>query len=266
MPVASAATRRVVLAHSDQILAVRARVLAFADHQWRSLGSWRDADAAAFTDRVVPVILAGQRQTASLTDSYLATLARATVGSGRVVGVPSEVATGARGIAPEIVYQRPFNTVRFLLSEGRSLVDAVEQGRQRLGKIGATDLQLARTHAARFVMQGDERVVGFRRVVSGGDPCALCEIAATQRYHSEDLLPIHPGCSCDVEPIYGTKDPGSIIDADGLAGVKDSLAERGLSTSSAPSDLRQEVKVREHGEIGPVLTQADHNFRGPDNL
>lgn len=43
-------------------------------------------------------------------------------------------------------------------------------------------------------------IVGYERVPDGG-ACVLCLTAAGQRYHSDDLMPIHDKCGCGVEPL-----------------------------------------------------------------
>jgi hypothetical protein len=116
--------------------------------------------------------------------------------------------------------------------------------------MGSTDIQLARTHASRSVLARKQRVVGYRRVLSGSPSCDLCAEASTQRYSKEDLLPIHPGCSCDVEPIYGSSDPGTIADDQAI-----------------PDNAGQvSGTVQQHGEIGPVLAVKGQAFTGPDDL
>uniref|UniRef100_UPI001D0D1143 hypothetical protein n=1 Tax=Klebsiella pneumoniae TaxID=573 RepID=UPI001D0D1143 len=63
-----------------------------------------------------------------------------------------------------------------------------------------TDLQLAKTHQARssFNRSG---VQFYRRVLTGNENCALCVIASTMRYRKNSLMPIHPGCDCDIDVI-----------------------------------------------------------------
>lgn len=175
---------------------IRERVLAAVVAVFRGLGSWRDADIERFTDTVLPVVLGAQRQTGTLTQAYLTALLADMTGD---IARPSaaDIATGAvlrKGVDPAEVYARPIRSVWKALAGSDGLTAAVDAGVLRLGQILATDLQLAKTYAARAVMSGDERVVGYRRVLTGRTSCALCLLASTQRYHRGDLMPIHPGC------------------------------------------------------------------------
>lgn len=104
-------------------------------------------------------------------------------------------------------------------------------------------------------MANNDNIVGYRRVPAGGNVCELCLTAATQRYHRDDLMPIHPGCSCDVEPLYGSEDPGQVIDL-----VTSDTGE------PAAVDNPSDVVVQDHGELGPVLAVRGQAFRGPDDL
>jgi hypothetical protein len=88
-----------------------------------------------------------------------------------------------------------------------------------------------------------QHVRRFTRHTRAG-ACNLCSLAAGQVYSSDKLMPIHDGCACTVVPVWGDDDlPGP--------------------DSQADERYEDEVAVREHGELGPVLTQADHHFRGP---
>lgn len=108
-----------------------------------------------------------------------------------------------RPVDPQDYYQRPIREVKWRLAQGKSLGEALDAGRRRAESIVLTDLQLAHTHTAReYIRRAAQAppgprgtIVGFRRVLSNRpNHCALCILASTQRYHREDLLPIHPGC------------------------------------------------------------------------
>jgi hypothetical protein len=123
-------------------------------------------------------------------------------------------------------------------------------GRRRLLGLVTTDLQLAKTHAAQWRQLRDDTVAGYRRILSGGDSCALCVLASDQRYTSGDLMPIHPGCHCDVAEIRGSLDPVQAPEPD--------LLEQ--------FDESQAITVRDHGEYGPTLTWRGQEFTGPDDI
>lgn len=273
---------RIVTAYGDRVAAVRAAVVAYVERAWGSLDSWREPDIDRFVAAVLPVVSAGQVQTASLTDAYLAMLESAVLG-GRVrpIGVsPVLVADDAlRGVPASEVYRRPGITVWTALSEGVPLRSAVERGLRRATGLAATDLQLAKTHTARRVLESKDHVVGHRRALKGARSCGLCIVAATQRYRKSELQPIHGGCDCGVIPIYADADPGQVIDPDTLGGVHALIAERfGAFNSGArkipgvkdpsgkPLQYRDVLVTHEHGELGPILGIRGQKFTGPSDI
>lgn len=246
-------------AYIATVTAVRARVQTFVSTLWGSLDGWRDADIERFAAAVVPIVLGGQRQVASLTDAYLAQLATLALGERvRPVGIPAAVATGARGVDARTVYTRPGLTVWNELSQGRPLEQAVKIAHDRAVVLAGTDLQLAKTHSAQFVIDRNDRVTGYERVPDG-NACELCLLASTQRYHSGDLMPIHDRCSCDVNPIFDTEDR-HVIDPDLL----DRLNAGDLEEARAL--VADRLAVHEHGELGPVLAVKGQAFTGPDDF
>jgi hypothetical protein len=85
-------------------------------------------------------------------------------------------------------------------------------------------------------------------------------VASTQRYHKGDLLPIHPGCDCGEMPLYGTDDPGQIINQQRLDATHEAVEARfGEFDRSAREIDYRNIMVADHGEMGPVLTWKKHN-------
>ncbi len=194
---------------------------------------------------------------------------------GDAAGAPIEpVATARlpRPVPPEETFHRPWVTYYTALSKGLAPTIARTQARHRMSDLAATDLQLVRRQALSDTLQtAPERVVGYRRVLGPGENCGLCITASTQRYHRATLLPIHSHCGCGIEPIIGTRSPPTVIDRDRLEVVTDALGDDPY-TRSALSRIRLDVDdlptvvVRDHGELGPVLTNSRHVFTGPDDL
>lgn len=246
---------------------LRDRLISFVLDAFDSLGSYRDADAALFIERVLPTVLAAQQTMGQITDAYLSAMIADMVG-GAAAPVGVQLDEALRGVPPDEVYHRPFVTAYTALSQGASYADAVGQARTRLLSITETDLQLARTHAARESMQRSGRVRFFRRELRNPGNCALCVIASTQRYRVENLLPIHPGCNCKPQPIVGDKDPGQIID-EALLREAHAAVEQGTGQSDAGGrspDYRDVIITREHGEYGPLLAVRRHEFTGPGDI
>jgi hypothetical protein len=256
--------------YGASVRSVWASVLGRVGQSWTGLGSWRDADALRFRRTTLPIILAGERQIATLTASYLEQLYRDLGERGPRVKLDLDAVTGQalRGVDPVDVYQRPFVEVYTALSEGEPLDVATERGAHRLETIAKTDLQLARTHTVREVADQQPAVEYTVRELQGEYDCALCMIASTQRYHKRDLAPIHPGCDCLVKTVKADFDPGQVIDEDRLERIHD-LVEEALGKADRGGravDYRKIIIAREHGEIGPVLGYRGQRFTGPDDI
>lgn len=250
--------------------AERARTIAYLERLWAGLPDFFDGTMTRFVATVVPVMDGIQRQAAVTTDAYIARAAGASDGDGGPIGVPAELSSteALRGVPAEDVWWRPATTVYRALGAGADLAAAGRQGLARAKSIAETDLQLARTHAGRHVMEQRHTVQGFRRVPRGGRSCALCLLAATQRYHKSALMPIHPGCHCTVLPIIGDIDPGHVIEKSQLDDVYASIAAYtgGKGRQLTREAYRTYVVEHEHGEIGPVLAPRGENWTSPSEL
>ncbi|WP_406324135.1 hypothetical protein [Streptomyces niveus] len=245
-------------------------VLGRAGRSWRDLGSWRGSDVRRFQRTSLPIILAGERQIASLTASYLEQLYRDVDRSAGRVSLDFDEVTGKalRGVDPEDVYERPFKDVWTGLSDGAGMDEALNRGDHRLTTLIKTDLQLARTHTFRAVTAQQDGVEYYIRELRGEYDCALCMIASTQRYHKKDLMPIHPGCDCEPKTVKADYDPGQIIDEERLERIHDLVEEAvGRSDRSGRAvDYRKIIVANDHGEIGPVLGFRGQRFTGPDDI
>jgi len=246
-----ATNRRLDAAYVAQVRAVRAKVEAFAQGRFGA-GQYRDVDLERFVAQVVPVVLAGRRQASSLTDAYLS----------RKLGIPARgpIDTDAlRGVAAAEVYSRPFVTVRTKLSEGLAFDAAVSAGSARLTDIALADMQLAKTHTSRAVYQA-AGVTRYVRTLTGSKNCALCYLASTQTYSTDQLLPIHPGCDCGTDVA-----PSGFDGTETLSATHEAVEDRlGASDSGGRAvDYRKQLIVREHGELGPLLAVKGQHFDGP---
>lgn len=196
--------RRIRLATSVSTAAARALALRYRDEQ-----------AALAT--VIPIVEAGQQQTAALVDAYMATKTfQVTGATATVLGIDHSRYTisALRGVPAPDVYRRAFNTITGRSADAQTL----ERAQAALDKLVRTDLQLAQTHAARDWMQkqaetatGDLKIVGYKRILTGPGPhCHLCELASTRIYFVADLMPIHEHCGCTVQPVWGHQDVKSV--------------------------------------------------------
>lgn len=250
--------------YGSSVRGVWTNVLGRVGQSFSGLGSWRDSDVRRFQRQALPVVLAGERQVAALTTSYLEQLYRDFADDTHRHGLDMDSVTGKalRGVDPAEVYRRPFKDLWTALSDDEPLDVAVERGANRLETLVKTDLQLARTHTVRAVAADMPRFQYTVRELQGEYDCALCIVASTQRYHKTDLAPIHPGCDCLVKTVTAEYDPGQIIDEEKLQQIHDAVkAALGQSDRSARAvDYRKILVTNDHGEIGPILGFAGQNF------
>lgn len=273
---------QVIVAYNRRDAQIRDRTVRALRLMWQSAGSWRTGDVDRLVARIVPAVEGAKRAVAGNTAAYAQAMAR--VQDDRDIPMalmPDQELRQVRGVDPEVVYRRPATQMYTALAGGASFPDALRQGVNRLASIVTTDLQLAKTHQERRSWQRG----GYRytiRTLTGRENCALCVIASTQRYTVEKLRPIHPGCDCGSRQISARHDPGQVIDQGLLDSVHDQIethlerpSDRGArdlgigktdSRGEEISDYTELVVVREHGEIGPLLTWRDQKFTSKDDI
>jgi hypothetical protein len=253
-----------IAGHQAAVAAVRAQVLAYVRLVWTAQGSYRTADVDRLVRLIVPRVQAGQLQVANLTAAYIASID--TVRTGRLVKpvlvTPTDVLDG-RGVPAAEVYRRPAVEVYTALAAGASYSDAVARGLTRLNSLAATDLQMSKVRQARTSYQAHGKSY-FRRVLNGGSNCGLCTIASTQRYRTDNLSPIHPGCDCGVDSLDASESREHVIDQALLdsthAEIEGTFGESFRDGRSLDYRL---IEIRQHGEIGDVLTWRGQHFDGP---
>lgn len=239
-----------------------------------ALGAWRDEDVARFLQQAVPLVEGGQRSLAALTSAFIAS--QATEALGRTIVPPAIRDRDAVNLRKDVdtadVYHRPFVTLYNALSAGKPFPDALKLAENRLAEIAEMDLQQTYASASRAVMKQlpeSVRPQFWRRVLTGLENCALCVIASTQRYRVENLNPIHPGCDCQVQQLYG-KDPGQVVEPALLEQVHNAVkqltgeADRG---GRAPDYRKLMVQMTpDHGELGPLLVRPRDKFTSAADL
>jgi hypothetical protein len=233
----SAESDALIRAYESANSQIRERVLAYALAVWGAASSFRDADVERIVAQIVPAVQAGQLQLAALTDAYVGRMA-SLAGVSYTASLDRSV-VAYRGVAASEVYRRPAVSIYTALANGTAYTDAVGEGLNRLTSIVSTDLQQARNRqASRSV--GSSGFQFYRRVLSGKEDCDKCRIASTNRYRKADLMPIHPGCDCGVEPL--------------------------VEFDPEPDPRAETVVVNMHGELGPTLGWAGEHFTGPSDL
>lgn len=210
---------------------------------WNGLPHYDQEQVDQFLTAALPITAAANHQAVLLTEAFLAkALARPPVG----VDAAQIIAGIRNGTTPAEVYHRSFVTVWAALGRGTPWAQAVKMGLDRATSAAATDVQLSFTHTLLAVGNADDQILGFERVPDDG-ACDFCIAASGQLYHSGDLMPLHNDCGCGVEPITAA----------------DTMANLPPAPSSFPGADGLQVAVRDHGELGPVLTNAADHFTGP---
>ena len=246
-------------AYDSQVHAIRQQITAFGQAYWDSLPHYRTSAVEDMIQAITPRVTAGQLRIADLTRAYLAQCARELGWKVVLPSIDQDEIRGARGVDPRVVYRRPAVDVYTALAAGKPLPQAAAEGRLRLTQLIGGDMQLAKVHASRQSMRGyPEEGQFYRRVLTGRENCALCVVASTQRYYRGDLLPIHPGCDCDVQPLPPGLAVNQVIDEGLLEQVHQITADRlGVSDRGGRNpDYRKLLTVSEHGEYGPTLSWA----------
>lgn len=258
---------------------ITAQMLVLLRGAWLAQKSTRSAaDRAAFQRHAESIIRAAQHTVVALQGAYLSRAAEIAGQTWKTATVSSSFLDTLRtGVDFSTEYERPFNQLYTALASGANYDQATQAGLTRLESLAKTDLQLAASRAGQQAVAkqpdagdtetGKPHVVGYQRVTTSGHPCALCLIASTQRYHVEDLMPIHPGCQCIVDPIWGTGYTPRVIDVALLKqvhqAIKDEFGAKNAAARTIPGtdiDYRDVLIVQHNGELGPVLAVRGQNW------
>lgn len=130
----------------------------------------------------------------------------------------------------------------------------------RLTSIVNDDIAAVARDEAQKVMAAAPKVIGYRRVIhpefSKTGTCGLCIVAASRFYSKSELMPLHDLCKCTISPLTKDRDLGLRLNDADLARI---YAAAG---STYADDLKRiKIRIREHGELGPILTQKGDSFR-----
>ena len=273
-------TNAILRAYHARVGALRDGTADRLEQIWYALPNYRDSNIDEFLGVIEPIVEASKQRTVQLTSAYHQQMA---VARGETP-IPTELISGAalaepRGVPNDVVYRRPANSLYTALADGLSVTQSVDRGATRLKSLATTDLQLVKTKQSQLSLQsGGYRF--YRRVLNGNKNCALCVIASTQRYHIEDLLPIHPGCQCTVDTVKADFDPGQVIDDELLEqvhaliseelgvesdrGARDVGLQKLIETPAGETklaDYTELIFTRQHGEYGPTLSFRSHEFQ-----
>lgn len=230
-------------AYQAELKRTRLAVVQRVSKNWKKLSSFRDDQVPGFLAATLPIVLAGQSRAVALTDAYLSkNLGVAPVG----LDVSALTGSNVRnGVPPETVYERPFITVRSSIKK-IGYAAAFEKGLSRLAATADLDVALAGRNAnLAFGNSVGGKISGWLRVADPGC-CDFCqEIDGTQTGPNEPA-PLHNRCGCTVDPITDSSFSSSALLAIGT--------------------VIGSTIVREHGELGPVITRSEDNFTDLEDL
>jgi hypothetical protein len=236
----------------------RAQMLAYAAALWASLPNYRDADIARFIAAIVPRVQAGQLAMANLTSVYLARAASTVGNPVKPLPVDPKLVQDGRGVPATEVYRRPAIETYSALADKVPFGEAVKRGQTRLDSLVSTDLQMAKVRQARQSLEASGPAF-YRRVLRGPHSCAKCIIASTRRYRKSELLPVHPGCDCDVEPLHDPK-AELVLDEKALLATHEQVGNFANIANPSAKGYQDILIVHNHGEIGPVLGWRGEKF------
>lgn len=221
---------------------------------------YADGEAEKLAATLAKLTRSGQRQTAAITDAYLARVLSVLTGR-RYKPTGVVPVDGLRtGVTSQEAYDRLARKYRYLVAEGTETAAALRQVTERGSVMAGMDLQLA--HRAQFEKAVAEHpeITAWRRIVrpelSAGGTCGLCVVAADRLYYRSDLLAVHERCKCEVLPVVGEQDPGLNLNATDLQAFYDAAG------STSGKDLKRvRISVERHGELGNVLREDGQHFR-----
>lgn len=211
---------------------------------WDALPTYDETTVDAFLSQVLPIIEAGQRQSVSLTDAFLAAVMGRTS-----YGLLSDGLTGAgvrSGTPPEEVYRRPFVNVWTALKKGAGWDDAVSAGRARVAENAEMDIALSSRATFGAAQEIDDGIYGYQRIARPG-ACKFCRAVNGAYVKSAVASPLHNRCGCSLEPL---KRPHP----------------RATFLPSGETVKTEDYAIHHHGELGAYLSDPQYAFTTEGDL
>lgn len=173
-------------------------------------------------------------------------------------------------------YGRAADSFRRDITDGKTEEQAHRRALLRIQTAAETDVTLAVRQQYLAGMVDIRDVRGYRRILhpelSKEGPCGLCVVAADRIYRVRELKALHARCRCETLPIIGELDPGFDLNAEDLEAIYRAAGGTGGDAVVLVDGKRKRVSVAlkrlrvalaEHGELGPVLVDADQHYRDP---
>lgn len=251
---------RIQRAHHARFTAIQVATADLVGEAWDTFGGLDDTALRRFAAAATVIVDEAKAQTTTVAAGYMA--ANDAIAAGQVSGFVPDVPVIRNGVPTVDVYARSVVEARVRISRDATFDDAMGAGRARATGTAMTDVSLTNKGVIDAADRFRPWVVGYRRVLTGRS-CGFCARASTQRYKRPNLLPLHQRCDCDVAEIYGTADPGQVINRDLNRAIKQSKAVDNRYLVDADGNILSpdgkhaiEVAVKQQPEIGPVLVAA----------
>lgn len=228
---------QLALAHKSLQNHLQVTVAAVIAAIWRQLGSYNEVDVPRFLDQALPVVAAGQAQSASLTAAFIARSMHVPA-----FGIDPSRVTGAAvraGTPPETVYHRAFVQTWHDLGQGKPYEEAVHVGESRVKSSASMDVSLAQRESFQVAQDDVPGIYGYQRVASAS-ACEFCQSVSGAYTKSAAAMPLHNFCSCSLVPLTSVHPKAKWLPSG--AHVSEGFA------------------VHEHGELGPVLASPADQF------
>jgi len=211
---------------------------------WDNLPTYDETTVDQFVAIVVPVVLAGQRQSVALTEAFLARMLRRPP-----LGIAPDELVGAAvraGTPPDEVYRRPFINVWTALGKGVDWVDAVNAGRARADATAQMDIQLSSRATYQAVQTADDGIYGYQRVADAG-ACPFCVAVNGAYVKSADASPLHNRCGCGLEPLTRPH-------------------PRARYLPSGETVKTDDYAIHQHGELGAYIGDPKYGFTTEEEI
>lgn len=232
------AADELTLAFQQELKRTRQATADAAKALWNNLSSYNEIDIQRYTAQVEPIIRAGQQRALALTNAYL---------SNRTGVAPAGITLDhilpdiRNGLPLNAELKRAFQGVWNDLGSDVEWATAVQRGAERISSSVGMDVLLAYAHSnVAFAKSSGAKIYGWSRS-AGADCCKYCaEISGEgNRLYKSSLIPLHNNCTCTVEPVM------SRIHSNDVLRMNESVGSS---------------MVREHGELGPVITDKNDEF------
>lgn len=223
------------------------------EQHYRAMPSLRDDEAKGFVQHAVRIVQAGQARAVALTAAHMSER----VGLTQPVSLNTQalIAEIRKGVAAEDVYMRPIISARAAIDRD-GFAQAFEKGLARLLSTGDMDVAMsARDASVAFGADDSTGTIGWVRVAEPSC-CDFCQEIDGARIFVEDPAPLHNNCGCTVDPI--TRDSNTQP-----TGFREREPEWVTIDDGAKFG---DVEIRQHGEMGPLITDKNDNFTSEADL